>query len=86
MQLSREYQSIINSLDYINRGDARELTVLWVSDFKARITQEDTTIHSIVVDRPELLDHAVADYLVLFAERLAKVRFRQAMVHADYTH
>jgi ketosteroid isomerase-like protein len=86
MQLSKEYQSIINSLNYINRGDAREITVMWVSDFKARVVQEVSTIHTVTVDRPELLDHTVAEYLVAFAEQLAKVRFRQAMIYADYTH
>jgi hypothetical protein len=86
MQLSKEYQSIINSLDYINGGDQREISIIWVSEYKARIVQEEMTIHSIRVERPELLDHSVADYLVAFAERLAKVRFKQYMTFGNCPH
>jgi hypothetical protein len=86
MQLSPEYKSIINSLNYINRGDARDFSIIWVSDTKARVVNENETIQSISVQRAELLDSTVAEYLVQYCELLAKVRFNQYMQYGNYPH
>lgn len=83
MILSAAYKRIIASLNYCNGGDARELSIIWVSAFKARIVHGDSTIHTVFVSEPCDLDDNVADYLDAFAERLAKVKFNQFWVYGS---
>ena len=72
-----KYTQIIKALDYINHGHARDISVLWVSPYAARIVNDDCHVKSIRVDFPMLLDNAVTTYLEQYAEVLAKIRFSQ---------
>lgn len=73
-KINHQYQRIIKSLDAINKGDARELTIVWVSLYTARIVYEDTTIHTIRAGQQESLDQLVAEYLEGFLRVLTSHR------------
>lgn len=72
-----KYNQIIRALDYINKGHARDITIIWVSAYSARIVNDESHIKSIRVDNPCLLDNAVTAYLDQYAGALAKIRFSQ---------
>lgn len=76
MILSPAYQSILTSLNYINKGDARDFSLVWVSQYKCRVVHDDDPITSICVDHTDRLDQAVADWLRGYSDILAKTRFR----------
>lgn len=78
--LSLAYQSIVSSLNLINKGDAREFSIVWNLPLSARIVCDDSHIYTIRVDDPLDLDIAVAEYLIEFAANLTRKRGFQQLI------